>query len=148
MKHSTPHSNDPSAPTHQVWDSFGIIGSTLCILHCIGTPFAIGALSALGLGFMAGEWFHLLLAFVLVAIAFLAFIPGWRKHGSPLVIALGIAGIVSILGAALVIEDLLGHTMEIVFTILGSTLLISAHFLNWRLSRAASCCDPAALPTR
>ena len=130
---------------HVVWDKLGIVGSALCVVHCVFTPLAIGYLSAMGLGFLGAEVFHKLLAVPLLAIALLAFLPGYRKHGDTRILAAGIAAVAVLLGAIFVLETFLPHSIAAVGTVIGSVLLIGAHALNWRKGCGTTeCCSPAA----
>ena len=123
------------------WDKFGMTASTLCVIHCVAMPFVIGFLPALGLEFLAHESIHRVLAFIVVGIAALAFMPGYRKHGKKYVLALMGVGLSSLLFAAFGAEALLDSWSEPVFTVLGGTLLVTAHWLNRSFCRLCSVCQ-------
>ena len=123
------------------WDKFGMTASTLCVIHCVAMPFVIGFLPALGLEFLAHERIHHVLAFIVVGVAALAFMPGYRKHGKKYVLLLMGVGLTSLLFAAFEAEALLGAWAEPAFTVLGGTLLVTAHWLNRSFCRLCSVCQ-------
>ena len=81
-------------------DWAGMIASVGCAIHCAAMPFVIAYLPALGLSFLADEAFHKWMAIGCFAIALTAFVPGLRKHGRLLPVALGSGGLVLITVAA------------------------------------------------
>jgi hypothetical protein len=123
------------------WDKLGIAGSGLCLIHCLALPVVVGILPGLGIAFLADEIVHQLLAFLLIAFAALAFIPGYRRHHDKRVLLLMATGLGLILfatwGGALV--DLHGAG-ETVLSAAGSVLLISAHLLNHSFCRSCTLC--------
>lgn len=127
--------------THQtIWDRLGIVGSALCVIHCISAPLLIGVFSAAGIGFLGDDIFHQILAVCLLFVAVLAFLPGFRSHQNRLVVLLGVVGVGLILSTGFLLEPLISHGLEIGLTIAGSLLLVGAHAANWRLSNEAECC--------
>lgn len=122
------------------WDKFGMTASTLCVIHCVAMPFVIGFLPALGLSFLAHESVHHVLAFMVIGVAALAFVPGYRAHGRKRVLVLMGAGLSSLLFAAFEAEALVGAWAEPVFTVLGGILLVTAHGLNRSFCRLCSVC--------
>ena len=74
-------------------DSFGVMASVACAIHCAAMPFVIGLLPMLGLEFLARESFHKWMAGVCLLIALAAFVPGWRSHGRILPASIAISGL-------------------------------------------------------
>lgn len=124
------------------WDKLGIAGSGLCLLHCLAMPVLVGILPGLGLNFLADEIVHQVLAFLLIGLAALAFIPGYRRHRDrrvPVLMAIGLGLILfAIWGEAAV--DLHGKG-EIMLSVAGSLFLITAHFLNHTFCNSCSVCE-------
>lgn len=124
------------------WDKLGIAGSGLCLVHCLALPVMVGALPSLGLAFLADEIVHEILALLLIGLAALAFIPGYRRHRDRRVVVLMATGLGLILfatwGGAVV--DLHGEG-ETVVSVVGSLFLISAHFLNHSFCKSCSVCE-------
>lgn len=123
---------------HAVWDQLGILGSAICIVHCLATPLVIGYLAGAGLGFVGEEIFHKILAAPLLLIALLAFLPGYQRHHDRRILASGMAGVGLLLLAVFVVEAFVTHEVATALTVVGSILLIGAHGANWRQSRCPS----------
>lgn len=113
------------------WDSLGVVVSALCVAHCVGTPLLLGLLPAFGLSFLARDGFHQALAALVLVVAVLAFVPGYRAHKKPSVPVLGAIGIALLGGAAF--APGLTVVGESVITAVGGTVLVAAHVLNRRL---------------
>lgn len=122
----------------KVADRLGICLSALCVVHCLLTPVILLLLPSAQFFkfFTMHESYHQLMLIILPLLALLAFIPGFRLHGDRRVFLWAVPGIASIALGALVFE---GSTFfEAGFSILGSCMLIRAHFINRVL---CSCCE-------
>jgi hypothetical protein len=111
-------------------DSWGIFCSSLCLIHCISTPFlmASGGLGVLGV-MMSSEWVHPLLLVFVILFMTLSFPSAYKRHRQYAPSLLGLSGLVG-----LIIAMTLGHDFETVLTIISSSLLMIAHLWNQRLS--------------
>ncbi len=119
-----------------LWDRIGVAGSALCMVHCISTPLLLGYLSTIGLGFFAHELFHQAFAVILLVVAILAFLPGYRAHRRKgIVLAAGAGVSLLIIGGFIHIESLPSYA-EHILTVIGSILLVGAHFFNRRCQRS------------
>jgi hypothetical protein len=77
------------------------------------------------------EFFHWILLFFIVPVAFLAFAIGYSRHGSGRILAMGAAGaLLVVLGSLL--EGYLPWHAEHWVTVGGSVLLIWGHLINSR----------------
>ena len=139
-------------------DACGVLLSGLCIVHCVALPFAVAALPALGLGWLAGGSFHLVMAVLAGVVALRAFVPAYRGHGRRWVVALGGLGFtLLVLGATVVpcecaelvhAATCTSHAHDAEPTIdwvtpLGGLALVIGHLANHRLGRAGDCCGRA-----
>jgi hypothetical protein len=110
-------------------DRAGVLLSGLCLVHCL---LGLVIVSALGLGggvLLAPEVHRIGLALA-VLIGLIALGAGFVRHGAPLPLVLGAAGL-ALMGAALAV----GHGPgEALLTICGVALVASAHL--WNLRRA------------
>ncbi len=107
-----------------VLDVVGSVLSTLCALHCAALPLIVMALP-----FAADPEFEAALLAVVVLVALTAIGAGalrHRRYTALIPLALGLPT----LAAAVLLE---AHALSIV----GSVLVVSAHFLNARSCRAA-----------
>jgi hypothetical protein len=120
------------------WDKIGAAISSLCLVHCLLIPVAVLFLPALSTYLPASEdkTHSILLGLVVVAAAF-SFIPGYRVHRHPLPFFISAAGIGLLILSGAFIHDLLGHDREAPISVIGSLLIISAHWVNH--SKCKSC---------
>lgn len=116
------------------WDAVGVIGSLVCLVHCLLLPLAVVGLPWLVL--FEGEWLHRWLAVVLTAPAILAFILGWRVHGGWLPGLFMASSLAALNSAAFAAPE----NWETGLTVVGGLFLIAAHGLNRQLCRRCSRC--------
>ena len=123
------------APSPTVnWDAVGVMGSLVCLVHCLLFPLAVVVLPWLVL--FEGKWLHQGLAVALAAPALLAFVFGWRRHGRWLPGFLTAGGLVAFNAAAFAAPE---H-WETGLTVLGGLFLIAAHGLNRHFCRRCPRC--------
>ncbi len=110
--------------------------SFLCLIHCLATPFVLIAWPFFG--FQQHDLFHLIMAILLLSLALVAFLRGYRHHKNLRVVILGAMGVGFLFLGLFVGEAPLTSvlTMEAAITIVGSLLLIFAHTLNLKGHRA------------
>ena len=85
------------------------------------------------------EWLHPLFAALLIPTTVIAGIAGFRRHRSYWIIAVLATGLLIIVLTGILLHDALGTTREIVFTSIGSIILISGHLLNWKARHQLAC---------
>jgi hypothetical protein len=126
--------------SHSFWDQIGMGISTICFVHCAILPFFL-----LGLPWVAeyleDSSFHLVIFFLIVPIGLYAFFQGYGHHKNKWVLILGIPGLFLVSFAAFFPHGVTSvehsnhdHSSPII-TIIGSVLLVSAHFINRRTCR-------------
>ena len=113
--------------------------STVCAVHCLLMPVAVVMLPSLAALPFADERFHILLVFFVLPLSIVALTMGCRKHRSSRVMAVGVSGLVLLVGAALVGHDLFGELMEKTATVVGAGLVALSHVMNFRKCRALDC---------
>ncbi|MBN8829310.1 MAG: MerC domain-containing protein [Sphingomonadales bacterium] len=109
-------------------DGWAIGLSGLCAIHCIGTAIALGLLSSAA-GLLEAPIIHeagLVIAMILGAIALG---QGARRHGLLLPVGVGALGLGMMAGALSLPH---GFSGEVIYTLLGVTLLAFGHELNRR----------------
>jgi hypothetical protein len=122
-------------------DSLGIAASALCLVHCILTPVVL-SLAIVSAHFLPSEErTHRMLAVIIAAIGGIALANGYRRHRRVRVLCLMTAGLGCIFAGAYWGDRLPSHLAEVGVTLLGSSLMISAHFINHTFCRQCTRCD-------
>jgi len=116
-------------------DYFGMTASTLCQLHCLGTPLLLTAFPLLGLG-QEDDVVHRYMTVAVTLPVLLALIPGFFAHRRWLVPALGGFGLICFIAAVLLIGPLYGETAETVLAAIGGAHLFAAHRKNRTFCRS------------
>lgn len=110
-------------------DYFGMTASTLCLLHCLGTPLFLSLFPLLGL-VQQNEVLHWYMVVLVTLLVLLALIPGFVTHRRWLVLMLGGFGLACVSVALLVIGPSYGETAETMLAVIGGAHLFTAHFKN------------------
>lgn len=115
------------------WDRLGISTSILCMLHCLLTPLLVIFIPVLG-QYFSHEWFHAVIAVVVIPVAVWALWNGYRLHKNKRVLWLGTPGIIIVCLAMFTgIHDL---RYEFALMLVAGLLLTSAHYINLRSCQA------------
>lgn len=113
-------------------DGAGVTGAVLAALCCAGTPVVVGALTAVGLGFLRRDAILWPLMLGSLAVALWGFWQGFARHRRAGPLVLGGLGAVSLAAGVIVVHGPPAMTM-----IYGaSALLIVATIWNVRLRRS------------
>ena len=125
--------------TRQRWDAIGVGASTLCLIHCVLTPVALSFAPALSQFVPGDKQVHSVFVVLVVSIGLLAFVSGYRKHRKLVVFLPMVAGVWAI-GLGAFGGSSLGPLAEKGITIVGSTLIITAHGLNRTFCKYCDSC--------
>lgn len=106
--------------------------SGICIVHCLALPILVSMLPMWTSASALHGWLHPVFAVLLIPTTIIAGLAGYRRHRSSAVVFMLTLGLVLILGTVVLLHDEWGSTREIVFTGLGSVILIAGHIMNWR----------------
>ncbi len=113
-----------------VADKLGIFLSGLCAVQCAMLPILL-SVSA-----VVPNWAHFghgwIWMTVIGAIALWSFSRGWQQHRDKFVVLLFILGYSSLVVATL-LEDKVSIIVESAMFVLGGTLMVMAHWRNYRL---------------
>lgn len=115
------------------WDVLGITTSVACAIHCAILPLLISSLPVFGIDIIENsqfEYFMILLAFV---IGCFALMHGFRKHHHNILPLL-----VFTLGMVLLGIKQVFHDIHIWFLVPSVLLIVTAHYVNFRLSQRTS----------
>ena len=123
-----------------IWlDNFGAAAAWTCAAHCLAVPFLIAAVPVAGLGFLLDETTESALIGISVIIAGLSLVPAYfRQHGKLRSLLLAASGIGLIILTHLYFEE--DFAFELLFLIIGASLLTAAHLINRRLCRECPVC--------
>ena len=122
--HSHPHAEPP--------DTLGQILSAVCAVHCVSMP-AVMVLAPAAASVLGGA--HPILLLLVIGVAFWAFVPGYRCHQSKLVLGLAVTGVTLLALAAFVLHQ--WFIAETVVSIIGASVMMTAHWQNRKLLREA-----------
>lgn len=119
-------------------DQVSMAISVLCLGHCALLPLVVVAVPFVGMSAMVESYFHQVMLLVILPISVIAIGQGLRQHRSLSVAALAALGISLLAVAATLLHDLASSWPEIVTTVVGSLILLAAHWQNLRLSRLSA----------
>lgn len=125
-----PSSEAGSKPS--LWDRLGLGLSGLCMVHCLLLPVAVALLPLWPALEEVHEGFHLLLAVVLIPTTLFAMRSGYRHHRDRGILGVLAGGLFVVVVVALFGHDVLGNLAATGLTLVGSVLLITGHWRNWR----------------
>ena len=139
----------------QFSDKLSICLSVCCILHCIALPFVILMIPRFASFWINDENVHVVLVLLAIPISLFAMAKSLAKHHNYKCISLAGIGLLMLV-VAIFMHDIgfsgehgheehgheehggLGETLETVFTVIGGLVLLSAHFINIRLTNKSS----------
>jgi hypothetical protein len=122
-------------------DRLGILASTVCFVHCLVTP-AVLSLSAVWVHSLpSDERFHRWMAVAVAGLGGLAAATGYRRHRRLRVLVLMAGGLSLIFAAAWFGNLMPSHSAEIITTMAGSCLMITAHLFNHTFCKKCDRCD-------
>jgi uncharacterized membrane protein YfcA len=120
-------------------DRLGALTSALCIVHCLLTPVLLSLSSVLAHVLPGEEPIHRALSLLVALFGAAALLSGFRRHRRTRVLTLMLAGLALIAGAAWFGDRLPTHAAEVLVTLAGSALMISAHRLNHTFCHTCDC---------
>ena len=110
-------------------DHLGIFCSGLCIIHCIATPFILGlGITGVLASVLATELIHLLLLLPITTLIILTAPTAYIRNGNVTLVITALLGMMFLIGALLLEEDL-----EVLLTVIGGSLLVMFHLWNLHL---------------
>jgi MFS-type transporter involved in bile tolerance (Atg22 family) len=115
-------------------DALGLALSGSCLIHCLVLPVAVVAAPSLSVWLGQTESVvHWVLLLIAIVVSGSALYSGFRRHGTGLVLVLGVAGL-SVMAAAA--AHVFGRTTEAGLTVVGAAVVAVAHVVNLRLTMA------------
>lgn len=126
--------------TQEVTDKLSIGLSMLCAIHCLVLPLLLVALPSLGAFQLQNENFHTWMLVSVIPISIYSLTVGCRKHKRYKLFLLGGSGLMLMVVAVLFGNEIAGEFGEKALTLAGATLIVFAHFGNFRLCRKHDNC--------
>ena len=124
--------------THPITDKFAASLSIACALHCLLVPsFLIVTSGTLALS-IDNELIHWTILFLAIPISVYALITGVSNHNDYVIFLVGLAGL-GVLTATAMSEASLSEPAVIIFTLMGSVLVVYAHIKNFQLCKELDC---------
>ena len=112
------------------WDRVAMALSGFCVLHCAATAIFVALAASIG-GVLAAGWIHEAGLAIAIVLGVVALGRGLTRHGLVLPLAIGMVGL-AFMAYALSLPHGGG---ELMFTVIGVSILALGHFLNLRASR-------------
>ena len=120
-------------------DKLAISLSLACVIHCLLVPSFVILSSGYYAATLDNEFVHNLILFFAIPVSLFALALGYKNHGAPQYFFIGITGLIILVMAVILGEPLYGETGEILFTILGSVLVVFAHYKNHQICKEINC---------
>ena len=123
----------------KILDSLAISASTLCVLHCLVTPFLLILVPVISSTFVADELFHKIFVAFILPISIVALFLGCRRHRDRIVLILGSIGLACLVIVAAMGHEFFGEFGEKIGTVIGGMILVTGHIRNYYLCRQDVC---------
>ena len=120
-------------------DRLAMALSSACAIHCFLTPSFVLLTSGLISFSFDNELVHNLILFVAVPISLYALISGYSNHKIFYLLPIGLVGLTALVLAVAMGETLLGELGEKSLTLIGSFLVVFAHFKNHQVCKELDC---------
>ena len=120
-------------------DKIAIGLSTACVIHCFFAPAVIVASYSFSTFTVESELIHYLILLLAIPISSIALMLGYKNHKTLNYLMVGFFGILLLISAVVFFEPYFGKIGEQVVTLIGSTLVISAHFRNHQVCKKLAC---------
>jgi hypothetical protein len=119
-----------------VTDKLAIMLSIACAIHCLALPLILLLLPSFAVLTLNNEAFHLWMVLIVLPTSVYALFMGCKQHKRYRLLFIGFCGLV-----LLVLAILLGNEFwEKVLTLLGTVIIASGHYWNYRLCQQDRLC--------
>ena len=128
-------------------DKAAISLSGLCLVHCLALPLLVAFYPVAFVLALSEEFFHWAMVMIAIPISTTSLFVGCQKHEKRQGLLLGGIALLLLTAPFAALHEAINEQMEVVVTVLGALLLATAHIMNFRLCRAAECCDSGEQPS-
>ena len=122
-----------------VSDRLAMSLSFACILHCLFMPAFIITSATFASIQLSDELLHYSILLLAIPISLYALLSGKRNHNNNLIFIIGVSGLIVLFLALLSEGNFYGFPLETLLTIIGSTIVISAHYKNYQICQRLEC---------
>lgn len=116
------------------WDAMGILASVICAIHCALLPLFLTSLPLLGVNIIHNQGFELMMIGIAFLVGAYALYHGFKKHHSNYLPIILFA-----LGMLFLLAKQVWHSAELWLLTPAVAFILSAHFINYRLSSKVAC---------
>ena len=113
--------------------------SLACVLHCFLAPSLIVLSYGVSSFNIESELIHYLIIMLTVPISIFALTLGYKNHKGVSFFVTGVIGISVLILAVIMGEDILGDVGEKGLTLIGSIIVVYAHYGNYRTCQKLDC---------
>ena len=125
--------------TQLTTDKFAGTVSLVCALQCLLMPSFFIATSGLISLSIDNEFVHSMILLIAVPVSLFALFLGLKNHQNKLIFLIGLLGLTVLIAAFFFAKVLFGENEEILFTVLGSMMVIYAHYKNHETCKELQC---------
>ncbi|MGI8951178.1 MAG: MerC domain-containing protein [Chitinophagaceae bacterium] len=111
------------------WDAVGVGASVACAIHCALLPLVVSSLPLFGINIINNISFEIFMIALAFCVGAYSLHHGWKKHHQnwkPLIVFSA--------GILFLFAKQIWHNLEFWFLTPAVVLIVTAHFLNYRLS--------------
>lgn len=112
-----------------IWDKFGIGISGVCAIHCLLLPVVVAVLPLWTFATLLHDWLH---PVFIILIAPTIYFASKRSHNDRKIVGLLSVGFLFILFGWVIGHFWIGLLFETLLTVVGSAVLITGHWFNYR----------------
>ena len=113
--------------------------SSACAIHCFFSPAFILLTSGLFSFSFDNESVHYLILLIALPVSLYALISGFMNHKTAYLLTVGVFGLFVLLLAVALGESIMGELGEKTLTLMGSVLIVYAHFKNHQACKELDC---------
>ena len=125
--------------TQEYSDKTAISLSLVCLAHCLFVPTLLVMFSGYVTLSYNNELIHYLLLLLAIPVSLYALIRGMRNHSKFNFFVTGLIGIIALVFAITIGTVIWGEFGEKLFTTIGASIIVFAHYKNYKLCRKLEC---------
>ncbi len=125
--------------TQEYSDKTAISLSLVCLAHCLLVPTLLVMFSGYVTLSYNNELIHYLLLLLAIPVSLYALVRGMRNHSKFSFFVIGLIGIIALVFAITIGTVLWGEFGEKLFTTIGASIIVFAHYKNYKLCRKLEC---------